>query len=80
MAQAATEARQGGVLSERMEKKSSRETCLVVREEIKNVEKRERKQDGRERKRATDKQREGVREEESVSVGGKAGEEEGRGE
>lgn len=80
MAQAATEARQGDVLSERMEKKSSRETCLVVREEIKNVEKRERKQDGRERKRATDKQREGVREEESVSVGGKAGEEEGRGE
>lgn len=33
-----------------------------------------------ERKRATDKQREGAREEESVSVGGKAGEEEGRGE
>lgn len=42
-------------------KKSSRETCLVVREEIKNVEKRERKQDGRERKRARDRERVGER-------------------
>lgn len=48
--QAATEARQGGVLSERTGgKKSSRETCLLVREEIKKMKKEKENKMGRKR-------------------------------